>query len=108
MIACVAIPSLALQVLLRDRPSFRGHPVAVASGEGPEARLLELSREALAARLRVGIRQGDARDLVPGLRTAVVRAERLEELREDLLAGLGTFSPRVEAGEAPGGVLRRS
>lgn len=95
-VACVVLPVMALQILWRRRPEWRGKPVAVVGDETPEAPLLLLSDEARASGLRLGLRQGAARNLVLDLCTAVVAPEELEALARDLARALQAFSPRVE------------
>jgi protein ImuB len=86
-----------LQIVLRSKPHWRGAPVAVVDDEGPNGRITHLDALAEKARLRIGMRQCVARDLVPNLHTAVVSPSNIEEVRQELLSALQTFSPRVEA-----------
>lgn len=97
--AAIVLPALPLQILLRDKPSWRGTPVAVAEGDGPDAPLLFVNEAARKKRLRPGARQGTARDLVPDLRTKVVPPEHVRATSDELIAALQTFSPRVEPDE---------
>ncbi len=94
--ACVALNELPIQLLRRKRPQWKGKPVAVAADESPEAPLTHLSREARAAGLRRGLRQGAARSLVLDLCTGVVSEDELRAAENELCAGLRAFSPRVE------------
>jgi len=94
--AVVCLPVLALQLLWKRRPAWRGHPVAVVEDESADAPLLLLSRVAERRGLRPGLSQGAARNLVPDLRTGVVSDEELAAGSAELLAALNTFSPRVE------------
>ncbi|MEM9072945.1 MAG: hypothetical protein AAGE52_30840, partial [Myxococcota bacterium] len=103
--ACVALPDLPLQLLLRNHPAWRGYPVAVALDESPNAPLTFVNREAKARGLRPGLRHGAARNLVLDLRTGVVSEREVLALRKEIAAALQTFSPRVEPDERFGGVF---
>jgi protein ImuB len=93
---------LPLQILLREKPHWGGAAVAVVDDEGPNGRITHLNALAKKGRLRIGMRQTVARDLLPSLRTAVVSPEQASELRRELIQALQTFSPRVEALEQAG------
>jgi nucleotidyltransferase/DNA polymerase involved in DNA repair len=53
-IACVFVPHLPLQAVVRRRPALRKHAVAIVSG-GPSASVVACSRQAFAAGVRVGM-----------------------------------------------------
>ncbi len=95
-VCCVLLPQLPLQILLKKRPYWLAAPVAVVNDEGPNGRILHLNREAMRSRLRVGMSQGPARDLVPTLHTAVVPPEEIANTVQELIRSMQTFSPRVE------------
>ena len=95
-VALVKLPDLPLQMLLHERPEFRGRPTAVITGDGPEARITYLNRAALAAGLRVGLTHAAARDRLPGLHTGVVQKERVQALEAELASGLQMLTPKVE------------
>ncbi len=101
-VSCVLLPMLPLQILLRQKPHWRGAPVAVVDDEGPHGRITHLDPLAQKNRLRSGMRQTVARDLLPNLHTAVVSPEEVAEVTRELVASLQTFSPRVEAIDHPG------
>lgn len=96
-VSCVLLPMLPLQILLRKKPHWNGVPVAVVDDEGPHGRLTYLNTLARKGRLRIGMRQTVARDLLPNLHTAVVSPEETSEISRELIISLQTFSPRVEA-----------
>ena len=101
-IACVELPALPLQLLLRDHPAWREHPVAVVEADRPQAKLLWTNDHARRRRVLPGLRFAAARSLAPGLRAAVVSADRIEESTSELFSLLLDFSPRIEVGELPG------
>jgi len=88
---------LPLQILLRKKPHWNGAPIAVVDDEGPNGRITHLNMLARRSRLRIGMHQSVARDLLPSLHTAVVSTEQISEIRHELITSLQTFSPRVEA-----------
>lgn len=101
--ACVHLPELSLQILLRDRPAWRGAPLAIVAEDRPESPLLRLDARARKLGLRPGMRLGAARNLAPSLRAAVVAEARVREVIDDVARALQTFSPRVEPDRgAPG------
>jgi protein ImuB len=94
---CVLLPILPLQILLRGKPHWQSTPVAIVDDEGPHGRITHLNELARESRLRIGMRQVVARDLLPNLHTAVVSSEEMTRVNAELIAALQTFSPRVEA-----------
>ena len=96
-VGCVLLPMLPLQILLRKKPHWAAAPVAVVDDEGPNGRITHLNALAKKSRLRIGMRQTVARDLLPNLHTAVVSPEEASEVSRELITALQTFSPRVEA-----------
>jgi len=96
-VTCVLLPMLPMQILLRQKPHWYNAPVAVVDDEGPHGRITHLNGLARKCRLRIGMRQTVARDLVPNLHTAVVSPDETTAITQELIASLQTFSPRVEA-----------
>ncbi len=95
-IACVLLQELPLQMVLRERPGWRGAPVAIIDGEGPHAHINYCNQLAARAGIRVGMQQAAARNLVPALHTRMVLPEETDRAVHDLIRSLQTFSPRVE------------
>lgn len=104
-LACVDVPDLPLQMLLRAHPTYRDVPVAVVAEERPEAELLLLNRHARAQRLSTGMRFGAAKSLVPELRAGAVSALEVEQMAAELVRDLQTFSPHVERDPVHAGVF---
>ncbi|MGB8330300.1 MAG: hypothetical protein WCE62_09240, partial [Polyangiales bacterium] len=96
-VSCVLLPMLPLQILLRDKPHWNDAPIAVVDDEGPNGRITHLNALARKSRIRIGMRQTIARDLLPSLHTAVVSTAQTSKVRQELMTSLQTFSPRVEA-----------
>src|SRR5262245_30420858 len=103
-IACVDVPELPLQMLLRKHPSYRDAPAALVAEERPEAPLLCLNRHARSMRLRTGMRFGAAKSLVPELCAGAISALEVEECVAGLVKDLQTFSPHVERDPVSAGV----
>lgn len=95
--SCVLLPVLPLQILFHERPHWQSAPVAIVDDEGPHGRITHLNGLAAKSRLRIGMRQIVARDLLPHLRTAVVSSDQTSRVIADLVTSLQTFSPKVEA-----------
>lgn len=102
-IACLRLPSLALEALLRNRPALRGQPVAVApdSGEdgtgGPAARLLDACPHARLAGVHPGLGVAAARRLCPDL----VLLPRDPALEDRAQADLEAVAARYSIGVQP-------
>ena len=113
-IACVFVPQLALQAVLRRTPEARGGPVAVLEASGGEgagrsnaggagkargkrvARVTEISPEARRAGVRAGMTGAQAAAVSAGLRLLTVTAAD-REAASAALADVGyAFAPRIE------------
>lgn len=103
--ACVDVPDLPLQILVRRHPDYRDAPCALVAEERPEAPLLLINRHARAMRLRTGMRFGAAKSLVPELRAGCVSAVEVEQTVAQLVRDLQTFSPHVERDPVSAGVF---
>lgn len=103
--ACVDLPDLPLQSLLRAQPALRDVPACVVAEDHPEAQLLLINRHAREMRLRTGMRFGAAKSLVPELRAGTVSAVELEQGVAQIVRALQTFSPHVERDPVSAGVF---
>lgn len=104
-IACVDVPELPLQMLLRIHPDWCEAPVAVVAEERPEAPLLLINRHARNMRLTTGMRFGAAKALVPELSAGAVSDVEVEQMAAELVRDLQTFSPHVERDPIHAGVF---
>jgi protein ImuB len=95
-VACVDVPALPLQLVLRSHPEWRDEPVVVVEDDRPQARVLWANRLARAAQIRRGQRCQEAEALTPRLHAAVVAPELLAQANEELLRIVFGFSPTVE------------
>ncbi|MES1255624.1 MAG: DNA polymerase Y family protein [Acidobacteriota bacterium] len=102
-LACVDVPALPLQMLLRMQPAWVNLPVAVVEDDRPHAPVLFLNERARRAGVRQGQRYATALGLSTDLRAAVVPRTQLEQTVALLVEGLRRYSPHVEpAADAPG------
>src|SRR5688572_14863428 len=95
-IACVDVPELPLQLLLRSQTTWHEHPVVVVRDDRPAGIVLWANTHARALRVLPGMTFASARNLASGLRAAVVSPSDIEETVVELHGVLCTLSPRVE------------
>ncbi len=102
-IACVYVPDLPLQAVLRRNPEHRAEPVALAESPGERARVVACTRSARQAGVVPGQLVSQARAVASGLLGAnklrVIPASAADtEATTAALADVGyAFAPRVEA-----------
>jgi protein ImuB len=100
-LACVFVPQLALQAVLRRAPEARGGAAVLlgrleTASNKTRPRVLELTDEARRAGVVVGMTAAQASAVCPGLRQLAATAADLEAA-EGALADVGyAFAPRVE------------
>lgn len=95
-LACVDIPALALQLLLRRHPDWLEHPMAVVDEDRPTGVIEWVNQRAWRQRIRPGMRYAAALSIDGTLRAGVVTPDERAEAIDELLATLKRFSPRVE------------
>jgi len=108
-LACVDLPALPLQLLLRRRPDWASHPVAVVEEDRPQGLILWVNERARGRRVLPGQRYAEGLSLAADLHAAVVPGHAVDEARRRLTWQLRRFSPDVEPwapraegrGEAP-------
>jgi protein ImuB len=105
-IACLYVPELALQAILRRDPERRNDPVALCEGPGERARVIACTRSARQAGVFAGLTASQARAVANGRlgpdKLRVLAAQAADTAATiAALADLGfAFAPRVEtAGE---------
>ena len=97
-VACLAIPSLALQCELVDRAWLVGRPVALS--DGARARVAEVTREAARYGVRAGMTLRDGVALCPSLHIVEPRPALVARYAAELLEAIGAVSPLVEEAQA--------
>ncbi len=104
-LACVSVPELPLQLLLRDNPAWRAWPAVVVDVDSPRGVVMWANREARRNGIHVGLRYAAALSLCTELRAGVVAETRIAESVEALQSVLRGFSPVVEASATEPGVF---
>lgn len=104
-LACVDVPALPLQLLLRRHPDWADWPVAVVDEDKPQGLVLWANEKARRAGVLPGVRYGAGLSLVPSLRAAPISPLSIQEGIDDLLARLYGFSPAVEPSSREPGVF---
>lgn len=101
--ACVDLPALPLQLLLRQHPDWRGYPVAVVDSDRPQGVVLWINEQARAARILNGMRFATALSLSADLRAASVPQARIARAVRAIARRLRRHTPAVEpARDEPG------
>jgi len=110
-LACVFVPELALQAVLRRTPEARGGTVALlATGDGADSshkakpRVTEMTEEARRAGVRRGMTAAQAAATAPALRLFTASAADVEAARAALADVAFAFAPRIDDSE-PGRVF---
>ncbi len=102
-LACVDLPALPLQVLLRQHPDWIGHPAAVVAEDRPQAPITWVNEHARERGVLPGMRYAAALSLSSGLRAGVIGDEDVHGAVDQVVQQLWRFSPAVEpAAEEPG------
>lgn len=101
--ACISVPVLPLQLVLRQHPDWRGDPLVVVESDLPQSEVLWANEVAVRHRVGRGMRFNQAQAVVSRLRAAVVPADDITAAIDELLGVLAALSPRVEPSrECPG------
>ncbi|MCX4240125.1 DNA polymerase Y subunit UmuC family protein [Paraliomyxa miuraensis] len=99
--ACVDVPELPLQLLLRREPGWADDAVVVVADDRPQAEVLWVNDAARRHRIRPGMSLAAAQSLDARVRAGVVSPHEIHETIERVAQRLSTFSPRVEVFDAP-------
>ncbi len=97
--ACVDLPALPLQLLLRRHAEWRDHPVAVVDDDRPGGKILWVNERARTARILPGMRYAAGLSLSGKLRAAVVPPGEIARAVAALGRRLRDFTPHVEPAE---------
>ncbi len=98
--ACVDLPALPLQLLLRRHPDWRVHPVAVIDQDRPQGKLLWVNDRARTLGILPGMRYAAALSLAGGLRAGVMPPGEIERAVVSLTRLLCRQMPRLDAATA--------
>ncbi|HGG57020.1 MAG TPA: DNA polymerase Y family protein, partial [Nannocystis exedens] len=104
-LACVSIPELGLQALLR-RPEFaNATALALIDRPGPQTRIAACTESAQHRGVRRGMRASVAMGLCEGLHTIAIDDQELASIQDTIGDELGRFSPRIEPGPPGSGTF---
>ncbi len=98
-VACVDLPALPLQLVLRAHAAWKAEPVAVLARADLQAEVLHCNTAARRRGVAVGMRHAAALALAPARHAEVVDEAALRTAGEELPALLRRGAPRVEPGE---------
>jgi protein ImuB len=101
-IACVDVPSLPLQLLLRQRPEWASHPVAVVDRDKAQGTILWVNEAARRMRILPGLRYAAGLSLSRELRGSTVSAHEIARAVDEIVHRLRFFSAAVEPSDEPG------
>ncbi len=104
-LACVDLPALPLQLLLRRRPEWRDLPAAVVAEDSPQAPLLWVNEPARQHGVLSGMRYASALSVCRDLQVAPVSEQRIVAAVAALHRLLLKHSPRVEPARHEPGVF---
>jgi len=96
MIACVDVPALALQLVMRAHPEWDGEPMVVVEDDRPLASIVWANRAARTHKIRRGQSFAQAKALSARLHAEVVAESALESAIDQLFELLMPISPKVE------------
>jgi len=103
--ACANLPAFPLQLLLAERPEWKGLPVAVIDKDDPHGLLLAINERAWQRRIRPGMRYGAALSLERSLRADVVTASSIAAATERLTEVFRKLTPDVEVSREEAGIF---
>ena len=103
--ACIDLPALPLQLLLREHPAWRRHPAVVVDEDRPQGKILWVNERARAVRILPGMRYAAGLSLAGGLRAAEVAERTIQEAIENLAGRLRRHTPGVEPSRDEPGVF---
>ena len=95
-VACVDVPALALQLVLRAHPEWSDDPVVVVADDRPHAPIVWSNRNARMHRIQRGTSFAEAKALSAKLHAEVVSEHVLEAGVDALFTLLLPFSPGIE------------
>lgn len=103
-IVCFAIPSLEVALARLNHPPLRTRPLAIATLHSPRATLKEVSREAEAEGLHVGMSLDRARRHCPSLAICPPNPQQVATAHQTLLTAIHRYAPAWEP-YVPGAVM---
>ncbi len=105
LLACLEIPALPLQLLLKQKPEWRELPVAVISEDRPQGIVTWLNARAREYRILPGQTYATALGLCRELRASTVPTAAIGTCVAHTLTSLRTYCPRIEPSDDEPGVF---
>lgn len=103
--ACACVPALPLQLLVRQHPAWRAHPVAVVDEDRPQGVVQWVNERALRRRILPGMRFAEALALDATLLAGAVDPLAVVAALDEVVEALRAFSPTIETCPTEPGVL---
>ena len=103
--ACVDVPALPLQILLRRHPDWESLPVAIVDRDKPLGIIRWVNENARRVQILPGMRYATALSLSRDLRAGVVADTEIAEYVGRLTRWLWRFSPGIEPSSREPGVF---
>ena len=103
--ACVDVGAFPLQLLLRDHPDWKDHPVAVVDRDKAQGTILRVNNRARSMGILPGMRHGRGLALSHHLRAGVVSPVAIREAVAALVPRLRRYAPEVESSRDEAGVF---
>jgi protein ImuB len=104
-LACVSLPALPLQLLLRRHPAWATYPVAVVAEDRPQGLIHYVNAAARKAGVRPGLRYAAGCSLTADLRAGVVSPAEIAQAVAAIAERLRHFTPEVEPSVGEPGVF---
>jgi protein ImuB len=104
-LACVDVPALPLQLLLRRHPEWARFPAVVVDEDKPQGQVLWASEPARRQRVLPGMRYAAALSLARGLRAGAVAEDEIAAGVAQVVETLRGFTPDVEPAAGQPGVF---
>ncbi len=104
-LACVSIPELGLQALLRRPEIPKAAALALVDRPGPQARITACTGSAKRSGVRRGMRASAATGLCEGLQMIAIRDDEFASIQDMICNELDRFSPRIEPGPPDSGAF---
>ncbi|MEM7164738.1 MAG: DNA polymerase Y family protein [Planctomycetota bacterium] len=103
--ACIDLPALPLQLLLRREPEWRGHPCAVVDSDKPQGRICFVNSRAQKVGILPGFRYAAGLAIDRDLRAGIIDDEEVAACRAEVVSILQRFTPSVEPSDVEPGVF---
>jgi protein ImuB len=104
-LACVHVPALPLQLLVRRHPEWSDRPVAVVDEDKPQGKVLWVNEAAYRSRVLPGMRYAAGLSLCRRLCAGEVHEQEVDQGVRRLIELLWRFSPEVEPSSDEPGVF---